>query len=93
MNTSREATWGGPRVLQETHFPHGVDVKAVAEAKEGKLRFRPRSALRGAASSHKYDLPQKGGERTFTTSSIWASAAHSFVFSWNSDGESGVGAP
>jgi len=31
-------------------------------------------------------LPQKGSERTFTTSSIWASAAHSFVLSWNSEG-------
>lgn len=29
---------GGGRILQETHFRHSVD------AKEGKLRFRPRSA-------------------------------------------------
>ncbi len=26
------------------YFPHSVDLKAVAEAKEGKVRFGPRSA-------------------------------------------------
>ncbi len=34
----------GPYVLQETHFPHSMALKAVAGAREGKVRFGPRSA-------------------------------------------------
>ncbi len=62
----------GPYVLQETHFPHSVALKAVAGAREGKVRFGPRSA--SVCAVYLRNL-------TFTTSSIWASAAHSFVLS------------
>ncbi len=73
---------GGAYVLQETiYFPHSVDLKAVAEAKEGKVRFGPRSAsvcavyLRKAPNAPLHLLVS--GERS-----------SQFCFSWNSDGES-----
>ncbi len=79
---------GGPYVLQETYLfstQRGSEGCRWGQRGKGKVWAPIGLCVCG--------LPQKGTERTFTTSSIWASAAHSFVFSWNSDGESSVGAP